>query len=186
LPLTVDRFLRLKSRVGADALGRALGDVGAGQLGRSQMRDLSGGELRRVLLARALLGEPELLVLDEPVQGVDVAGQSDLYALITQVRDRLGCGILMVSHDLHVVMAATDRVICLNRHVCCAGRPEAVSRHPEYQALFGPAVARRFAVYTHAHDHRHDAHGDVLPLRAGPAPEKRAAGAEPEEARSEK
>jgi zinc transport system ATP-binding protein len=177
LPLTVDRFLRLKGRVGADMLARVLRDVGAAPLGRSQMRDLSGGELRRVLLARALLREPELLVLDEPVQGVDIAGQSDLYALITQVRDRLGCGVLMVSHDLHVVMAATDRVICLNRHVCCAGRPEAVSEHPEYLALFGAAAARRIAIYTHHHDHAHGLAGEVLAERR-PEEESRDEGGE--------
>ena len=107
------------------------------------MAELSGGEFQRVTLARALLRDPDLLILDEPAQGVDFNGQLELYALIERLRDERGCGVLLVSHDLHVVMAATDRVICLNRHVCCAGRPEAVSRHPEYLNLFGPPAARR-------------------------------------------
>ncbi|MGB8274082.1 MAG: ATP-binding cassette domain-containing protein, partial [Alphaproteobacteria bacterium] len=164
LPLTAARFLRLGGRADPGRLKAGLADVGAAHLAGTQMADLSGGELRRVLLARALLRKPHLLVLDEPVQGVDITGQSDLYGLIDAMRRRLGCGVLMVSHDLHVVMGATDRVVCLNHHVCCTGHPEAVSRHPEYQALFGPAAAARFAVYTHGHDHRHDDHGEVVPL----------------------
>jgi zinc transport system ATP-binding protein len=127
------------------------------------VRDLSGGELQRVLLARALLRRPNLLVLDEPVAGVDMAGQAELYDLIASLaRTGAGaCAVLMVSHDLHVVMAATDEVVCLNRHVCCAGHPETVSRHPEYLALFGPSVAASLAVYTHVHDHQHLPDGTV-------------------------
>jgi zinc transport system ATP-binding protein len=124
---------------------------------------LSGGELQRVLLARALLRDPGLLVLDEPVRGVDVGGQIALYDVIDGIRKTRGCGVLMVSHDLHLVMAATDQVVCLNGHVCCAGRPEAVTRHPEYQALFGSA-AERLAVYVHHHDHSHALAGEVLPI----------------------
>jgi len=115
------------------------------------------------------LREPALLVLDEPAQQVDIAGQLELFHLIGQIRDEHGCGVLMVSHDLHVVMAATQRVICLNGHVCCSGEPEAVSRHPEYVALFGTRAARQIAVYTHTHDHAHGPHGDVLPLDGGAA-----------------
>ncbi|KTT62366.1 zinc ABC transporter ATP-binding protein, partial [Pseudomonas oryzihabitans] len=118
-------------------------------------------ELQRVLLARALLRQPELLVLDEPVQGVDINGQSELYRLIGQLRERHGCGVLMVSHDLHLVMGATDQVICLNRHVCCSGHPEQVSGDPAYQALFGQS-ARNLAIYHHHHDHAHDLHGSVV------------------------
>jgi zinc transport system ATP-binding protein len=114
------------------------------------------------LLARALVRKPDLLVLDEPLQGVDVAGQADLYRRIGQVRHSLGAGVVLVSHDLHLVMAESDRVVCLNHHVCCAGRPEAVSRDPQYLALFGPAVA----VYTHSHDHHHDHSGEVIPHRS--------------------
>jgi zinc transport system ATP-binding protein len=116
-----------------------------------------------VLLARALLREPDLLVLDEPVQGVDVTGQGELYALIRRIRDQRGCGVLLVSHDLHLVMAASDEVVCLNRHVCCSGHPEAVTRHPAYRALFGEAIA----VYAHHHDHVHDPVAEPAELRDG-------------------
>jgi zinc transport system ATP-binding protein len=167
LPLNVQRFLALARRPGRGSPGRgtmtqALAEVGAGHTIDLPLRTLSGGETRRVLLARALLGEPDLLVLDEPAQGVDLAGQAELYGLIGRIRHQRGLGVLLVSHDLHLVMAATDEVICLNHHVCCAGRPETVSRHPEYIALFGPAIAQSFAVYAHAHDHEHDAAGRVI------------------------
>lgn len=169
LPLTVERLLRLAVPSGADVAVRlqaALDEVGAGHLAAEAMQELSGGELQRVLLARALLREPDLLVLDEPVRGVDVAGQVELYALIARIRERRHCGVLVISHDLHLVMAATDRVVCLNHHVCCAGHPETVSRDPAFVALFGSQAATAFAIYHHHHDHRHDAHGDVVPLAA--------------------
>ncbi len=162
LPMTVRRFLSLARGGRPGDLSAALEEVGAGHLLDHPFQALSGGETQRVLLARALLRAPDLLVLDEPVQGVDVAGQIELYDLITRIRTRRGCGVLMVSHDLHLVMAATDRVICLNHHVCCAGRPDAVSAHPEYRALFGPLAGERLAVYTHSHDHRHDLGGAVV------------------------
>ena len=117
--------------------------------------------MQRVVLARALLRDPDLLVLDEPVQGVDVTGQVELYDLIAGLRRRRGCGVLMVSHDLHLVMAATDNVVCLNGHVCCSGHPESVSRHPAYLELFGARAAPGLAVYTHHHDHVHDMAGSV-------------------------
>ena len=154
LPLTVRRFLALASRAGPPIM-TALAEVGAGHALDLPLQTLSGGELQRVLLARALLREPELLVLDEPVQGVDIAGQAELFALIRRIRDTRDCGVLLVSHDLHLVMAATDRVVCLNHHVCCSGHPEAVSRDPAYRALFGAAV-EGFALYAHHHDHSHD------------------------------
>jgi zinc transport system ATP-binding protein len=163
LPMTAARFLALSGVTDREKISRALQQVGASGVAESQLSNLSGGELRRVVLARALLRDPELLVLDEPVQGVDVVGQSELYDLITGLRDSIGCGILMVSHDLHVVMAATDKVVCINHHVCCTGHPEAISRHPEYLALFGPA-SERLALYTHGHDHRHDQSGAAVPL----------------------
>ena len=155
LPLSVLRFLAMAVRgtVEHHQLEGALDLVGAGHVLGRQVADLSGGETQRVLLARALLRRPDLLVLDEPVGGVDMAGQAELYDLIATLAHRDGVGVLMVSHDLHVVMAATDEVVCLNRHVCCAGHPETVSRHPEYLALFGPRVANSLAIYTHAHDH---------------------------------
>ncbi|MEO5336513.1 MAG: ATP-binding cassette domain-containing protein [Magnetospirillum sp. WYHS-4] len=163
LPLTVKRFLELAVPRGRDAtlarLQMALDEVGAGHVLETPLQGASGGEMQRILLARALLREPDLLVLDEPVQGVDVTGQAELHRLIAAIRDRRGVGILMVSHDLHLVMAATDTVVCLNGHVCCAGHPESVSAHPEYLALFGAV-----AIYQHHHDHRHDEDGQVIPI----------------------
>lgn len=162
LPLDVQRFLALaRPGSGATAIAAALAETGAGHTLRTPVTRLSGGELQRVLLARALLREPQLLVLDEPAQGVDVGGQEELYALIADVRNRRRCAVLMVSHDLHLVMAATDHVLCLNRHVCCEGHPDAVSTNPEYLRLFGMQGSRGLALYSHHHDHHHDAHGDV-------------------------
>jgi zinc transport system ATP-binding protein len=162
LPLPVRRFLTLGGSAPAGRLLAALDEVGAGHILDSPVQGISGGEMRRVLLARALLREPELLVLDEPVQGVDVAGQADLFNVILAIRNKRGCGVLMVSHDLHLVMAATDIVVCLNHHVCCTGRPEAVKADPAYLSLFGPKVAGALALYAHHHDHTHDASGGVV------------------------
>ena len=164
LPLSVARFLTLGSRSPRGRLEALLAEVGVAERLDSQMADISGGELHRVLLARALLRKPDLLVLDEPLAGVDVSGQSELYRLIAEIRDRYACGVLLVSHDLHVVMAATDRVICINHHVCCTGRPESVTQHPEFVALFGRHVAEVLAVYSHHHDHQHDVAGARVPL----------------------
>ena len=160
LPLSVLRFLRLVPGVDRATALSALGEVGAEKVIDSPLQSISGGEMQRVLLARALLRQPELLVLDEPVQGVDVAGQAELYALITQLRNRHQCGVLMVSHDLHLVMSTTDQVVCLNRHVCCSGLPEHVSNDPAFVELFGQN-APSLAIYHHHHDHAHDLHGEV-------------------------
>jgi zinc transport system ATP-binding protein len=164
MPLPVRRLMTLTHRAPEAAVLAALAETGVEHLIDAQVSRLSGGERQRVLLARALLRSPELLVLDEPVQGVDFAGETALYELIGSIRARRGCGILMVSHDLHVVMAATDRVLCLNRHICCAGTPETVSRHPEYVRLFGPRAAATLAVYPHRHDHGHSLAGEVVRL----------------------
>jgi len=164
LPLTVARFLTLGGARDGDALRAALAEVGAERVIDSPVQRLSGGELQRVMMARALLRRPDLLVLDEPAQSVDVTGQKELHDLITRIRDQHGCGVLMVSHDLHLVMAATDTVLCINHHVCCTGHPEAVTKDPAFLALFGPDVAEGFAVYTHHHDHAHDPAGEVLTL----------------------
>jgi zinc transport system ATP-binding protein len=164
VPLTVARFVALNNRVTRAEAQDALRQVGAAHVERAPVQAISGGEFQRVLLARALLRKPEVLVLDEPAQGVDMAGQGELYKLIASLRDRHGCAVLMISQDLHLVMEAADLVICLNRHVCCTGLPEAVSRHPEYLKLLGAAQPGGLAVYTHHHDHRHDVHGEVVPL----------------------
>lgn len=161
LPLTVDRFLWLATPGHTRARRDALQRTGVAHLRRRAVRQLSGGEMQRVLLARALLRKPDLLVLDEPAQGVDVAGQDALYGLLGQVRDETNCGILLISHDLHLVMARTDEVVCLHHHVCCSGTPEAVSRDPAYQRLFGTHGMANLALYTHHHDHDHDLSGDV-------------------------
>ncbi|CAA6603480.1 zinc transporter subunit: ATP-binding component of ABC superfamily [Rhodospirillaceae bacterium LM-1] len=155
LPLSAKRFLQMAAPQGNRAIEAALKRVGAPKVLETPLLGLSGGELQRVLLARALLRNPELLVLDEPVRGVDLAGQADLYELIADLRKQMGLGVIMVSHDLHLVMQATDEVLCLNGHVCCHGHPEAVSRHPEFVALFGPRVAETMALYPHHHDHVH-------------------------------
>ncbi len=159
LPVSAERFLQLGTRCDADDVTATLEKVGAAHCRDRPMAKLSGGELQRVVIARALLRKPDLLVLDEPVRGVDYVGEAELYTLIGRLRDERGFGVVLVSHDLHVVMAASDRVICLNRHVCCSGVPKAVAKHPEYARMFGAEAARAFAVYEHHHDHAHDLAG---------------------------
>lgn len=161
LPMTVARLMRLTARPSREAIERALAETGTAHLIDASIHSLSGGEMQRVLLARALVREPDLLVLDEPVQAVDYAGEAALYQLIAEIRDRHGCGVLMVSHDLHVVMAATDRVLCVNGHICCTGTPHEVSGSAEFRRLFGPQ-AEVFAVYRHHHDHDHDLAGEPV------------------------
>ncbi len=160
LPLSVERFLLL-TNTSLISIDDALEKTGITHLKKTDISQLSGGELQRMLLSRALLRQPQLLVLDEPVQGVDIRGQDKLYKLIRELRDELNCGILMVSHDLHLVMAATDHVICLNQHVCCHGHPESVSNHPAYLELFG-SDANQLATYSHHHDHKHNLHGEII------------------------
>ena len=160
MPLTVKRFMTLKPGVRDKDILPALERVNAAKLINQPMQKLSGGESQRVLLARALLNQPQLLVLDEPTQGVDVNGQLAIYDLINQLRNELGCAILMVSHDLHLVMAKTDEVLCLNGHICCSGTPDVVSSHPEFIAMFGSRGAEQLGIYRHHHQHnkecRHD------------------------------
>jgi zinc transport system ATP-binding protein len=147
--------MRLTARQDAASIRRALDRTGIGHLAGAEVQDLSGGEFQRALLARAIIGEPDLLVLDEPVQGVDFSGEVAIYDLITELRDQTGCGVLLISHDLHIVMASTDTVLCLNGHVCCAGTPLSVASNPEYLKLFGARAAETLAVYKHRHDHTH-------------------------------
>jgi zinc transport system ATP-binding protein len=162
LPLSVERFLHLPVRVGSDVAKDAMRTAGVEHLASRQMSNLSGGQFQRVLLARALLNRPNLLILDEATQGLDQPGSAAFYQRIEKVRRELDCAVLMVSHELHVVMAASDHVVCLNGHVCCQGAPEQVASAPEYRALFGSGTQGALALYRHDHNHEHDhdhAHG---------------------------
>ena len=161
LPLSVRRLMTLTGPLPEREITAALDAVGIAHLARAEVQHLSGGEFQRALLARAIARKPDLLVLDEPVQGVDFSGEIALYDLIKTIRNSSGCGILLISHDLHVVMAETDTVICLNGHVCCRGTPQAVSQSAEYLNLFGARAAQTLAVYTHDHDHTHLPDGRV-------------------------
>lgn len=175
LPMTVRRFLSLPRRVGDAEAEAALVRTGVAGIGPRPLAGLSGGQFQRVLLARALLSRPQILILDEPTQGLDQPGTAAFYRLIEEARAETGCAVLMVSHDLHVVMAASDRVVCLNGHVCCAGTPRIVADAPEYRALFGLGTGGAFALYRHVHDHSHDddeghGHDAIHPHAAHPHP----------------
>ncbi|OCF92614.1 zinc ABC transporter ATP-binding protein ZnuC [Gilliamella sp. wkB7] len=156
LPITVKRFMYLNKQLNSKNVLNILSLVKAEYLIDKSMHQLSGGELQRVLLAQALAKRPQLLILDEPTQGVDVNGQVLLYDLISNAKTQFNCGVLMVSHDLHLVMAKTDEVICLNHHICCSGTPASVSNDPEFISLFGQQGASQIAVYKHHHNHQHD------------------------------
>ncbi|HDZ73056.1 MAG TPA: metal ABC transporter ATP-binding protein [Aurantimonas coralicida] len=161
LPLSVERLMTLTVRASRAAVAEALHRVGIAHLAKAEVHRLSGGEFQRALLARAMIRKPDLLVLDEPVQGVDFSGEIALYDLISAIRDAEGCAVLLISHDLHVVMAKTDTVICLNGHVCCEGTPQSVANSPAYQRMFGPRAAETLAIYSHDHDHTHLPDGRV-------------------------
>ena len=161
LPLSVNRFLRLTNVASKAQMEEVLLATETVHLINSQMSKLSGGEFQRVLLARAMIRTPELLVLDEPLQGIDFTGEIALYKLIENIRDRLNCGILLISHDLHMVMSTTDRVICLNGHVCCSGTPATVASSKEFISLFGHHAASSLAFYEHKHDHEHLLDGKI-------------------------
>jgi len=165
LPVTVVGFLTLFAP--AKAAEAALARVGIAAAKNRQLSALSGGELARALLARAIAGRPDLLVLDEPLSGVDVSGEAALYHLIAEIRDEIGCGVLLVSHDLHVVMAQSDRVVCLNRHICCEGDAHSVVRDPAFAELFGARAAGELALYAHHHDHAHAPSGATEPVGNG-------------------
>ncbi len=156
LPITVERFMRLTEKVARTDCMAALDAAGVPDLLKRQMSQLSGGQFQRVLLARALINQPEILLLDEATQGLDQQGSAAFYKRIETVRAETGCAVLMISHELHVVMSASDRVVCLNGHVCCEGTPAVVASAPEYRALFGTGTGGALALYRHEHDHDHD------------------------------
>lgn len=161
LPLTVGRFIHLTGRVDNQEADRAMAATGVSHLRHAEVRMLSGGEFQRAMLARAIARRPDFLVLDEPIQGVDFTGENQLYELIKNIRNDLHCGVLLISHDLRMVMAETDRVICLNGHVCCSGTPTDVISSEVYQTLFGTRAAANLAFYNHSHDHTHLSDGQV-------------------------
>ena len=161
LPLNVERFIRLTGRVTDKQITNVLEITEVPHLRNVEIRKLSGGEFQRVMLARAIAREPNLLILDEPAQGVDLSGEMAIYDLIKNIRDDAGCGILLISHDLHLVMAATDWVVCLNGHVCCSGLPSDVASSSAFQELFGSEVKSKLAIYEHSHDHTHLPDGRV-------------------------
>ena len=161
LPLRVKDFMVLTDNIKDELIDEALSLTGVIHLKEKNLGNLSGGEFQRVLLARAISKKPELLVLDEPVQGVDFTGEIALYELIKKISEKLNCGILLISHDLHTVMSATDHVVCLNGHVCCSGSPKDVARNNEYKALFGEQASQTLAVYEHKHDHEHSIDGKI-------------------------
>ena len=161
LPLRVKDFMLLTDDLNDKLIDEALTLTGVDHLKNKNLGNLSGGEFQRVLLARAISKKPELLVLDEPVQGVDFTGEIALYELIKKISENLNCGILLISHDLHTVMSATDHVVCLNGHVCCSGSPLDVDKNKEYKALFGEKASQTLSIYEHKHDHVHSSDGEI-------------------------
>ena len=165
LPIRVIDFMLLTEKLTNDQINVALNLTGVDHLKNKSLSNLSGGEFQRVLIARAIAKKPELLVLDEPVQGVDFKGEIALYELIKKISEKLNCGILLISHDLHVVMSATDFVICLNGHVCCSGKPHTVVKDEKYKELFGDRASNILSLYEHDHDHSHSADGSIDPKK---------------------
>ena len=161
LPIRVIDFMSLIEEPTDEQINTALNLTSVKHLRNKNLSDLSGGEFQRVLIARAIAKQPDLLVLDEPVQGVDFKGEIALYELIKKISEELNCGILLISHDLHVVMSATDFVVCLNGHVCCSGTPQVVAKNNEYQELFGDRASSILSLYEHKHDHTHSQDGTI-------------------------
>ena len=166
LPMTVERFLRLKKGCNNAEIAPILAQLSITHLRQHHLQKLSGGEMQRVLLARAILNKPNLLVLDEPTQGVDINGQAELYQLIHRTQQQLNCAVLMVSHDLHIVMADSKEVLCVNQHICCAGTPESLSNDPTFTRFWGSQIGQNIALYQHHHNHHHNLHGDVCHCQA--------------------
>ena len=161
LPIRVNDFMQLTSKINPEEVNEALSFTGVDHLKNKNLNELSGGEFQRVLIARAIAKKPELLVLDEPVQGVDFKGEISLYELIRSISERTNCGILLISHDLHVVMSATDYVVCLNGHICCSGTPKKVANSDQYRELFGDRASTMLSIYEHNHDHSHSTDGTI-------------------------
>ena len=161
LPIRVIDFMSLTDEPTDEQINIALNLTGVEHLKNKSLGSLSGGEFQRVLIARAIAKQPEVLVLDEPVQGVDFKGEIALYELIKKISEELNCGILLISHDLHVVMSATDFVVCLNGHVCCSGTPQVVAKNNEYKELFGDRASSILSLYEHKHDHTHSQDGTI-------------------------
>ena len=163
MPITVKRFLMLTPyKISNRALNKLLVELSIDHIMSFPLQNISGGELQRILLARALLNDPDLLILDEPTQGVDITGQADFYQLINLVKEKYNCGILVVSHDLHLVMANSNSVLCLNKHICCFGHPDSVRNHPSFLKIFGEKLSKDIAVYKHNHDHKHLLNGKII------------------------
>ena len=161
LPIRVNDFMQLTSKINPEEINEALDFTGVDHLKNKNLNELSGGEFQRVLIARAIAKKPELLVLDEPVQGVDFKGEISLYELIRSISKKTNCGILLISHDLHVVMSATDYVVCLNGHICCSGTPKKVANSDQYRELFGDRASTMLSIYEHNHDHSHSTDGTI-------------------------
>ena len=161
LPIRVNDFMQLTSKINSVEVNEALNFTGVDHLKKKNLNELSGGEFQRVLIARAIAKKPQLLVLDEPVQGVDFKGEISLYELIRSISKKTNCGILLISHDLHVVMSATDYVVCLNGHICCSGTPKKVANSDQYKELFGDRASTLLSIYEHNHDHSHSTDGTI-------------------------
>ncbi|WP_440695166.1 ATP-binding cassette domain-containing protein [Candidatus Pelagibacter sp. HIMB109] len=161
LPIRVNDFMQLTSKINPEEINEALDFTGVDHLKNKNLNELSGGEFQRILIARAIAKKPELLVLDEPVQGVDFKGEISLYELIKSISKKTNCGILLISHDLHVVMSATDYVVCLNGHICCSGTPKKVANSDQYRELFGDRASTMLSIYEHNHDHSHSTDGTI-------------------------
>ena len=161
LPIRVNDFMQLTSKINPEEINEALDFTGVDHLKNKNLNELSGGEFQRILIARATVKKPELLVLDEPVQGVDFKGEISLYELIRSISKKTNCGILLISHDLHVVMSATDYVVCLNGHICCSGTPKKVANSDQYRELFGDRASTMLSIYEHNHDHSHSTDGTI-------------------------
>ena len=161
LPIRVNDFMQLTSKINPEEINEALDFTGVDHLKNKNLNELSGGEFQRILIARAIAKKPELLVLDEPAQGVDFKGEISLYELIRSISKKTNCGILLISHDLHVVMSATDYVVCLNGHICCSGTPKKVANSDQYRELFGDRASTMLSIYEHNHDHSHSTDGTI-------------------------